>query len=206
MFSLCSMWLGPTLVQIMKWLISATRVLRTAAGLVAGGCLCLCASRAPAAEPQAPRKEYEPAKEEFAGLEKAVEALFQDRDVGRFARELTATVEDYRAVLSTNLAAEAEERLKRRQKSSDRERQKIEASAKAVLTRAEALHLDFSKGTLKARAITPAHFGSTHWDNLQVKRDSTPSTEKVELALEPTPNAATNGQYKVVLRGLIRFP
>src|SRR5580693_6045394 len=107
-----------------------------------------------------PPPEYHPATDEFSALGKAVTELLRSGDAARFATNTAASVEDWKSIVSTNLPEKADA-VNGLGKTSDRERQKVEATAKIFLERATALHLDFTKGEWHARVIVPKHFGAT---------------------------------------------
>ncbi|MGA2174736.1 MAG: TlpA disulfide reductase family protein [Verrucomicrobiota bacterium] len=156
--------------------------------------------------PLAP-KAVKPAEDEFGAVSRSVVALLRSRDAARFAREITASAEDWEAIASTNLP-EIAENLKGFANGADSQRAETEAAAKAFLARADSLHLDFSKGDLHERVVNPRFLGTAHYPNLQAEGESLPHAQKVEIILNP--DAGTNnqagGEYKIVLRRLNKFP
>ena len=146
--------------------------------------------------------------EDFSAVSRAVVELLQSRDTARFAAAMSPSLDDWKAVLSTNLPAKGEDPLKGFQNRVQYERQNMEASAKALLARADALHLDFSKGALHARVVPPEFLGTTHYPSLQAEGETLPWAQQVEIVL--TPVSATNGpaqgDFKIAVRNLIKFP
>jgi len=150
-----------------------------------------------------PQPNYEPTKEEFAPVAKAVVELLQNKDAARFASVFAPRIEDYQASLTTNKTINGGDPLKSIEKSLDYERKKVETSAKGVIERAEALHLDFSKTTLESSVILPKFAG-------QIQRDGfkdMPYTQKLEIVIKPstTNSAATNGEFRLEVHGLTKF-
>jgi thiol-disulfide isomerase/thioredoxin len=146
--------------------------------------------------------------EDFSAVSQAMVELLQSHDTARFARELAPTVEDYRAILSTNLPVKGEDPLKGFQNTVPNQRQKLESSAKALLARAEALHLDFSRGDLHPRVVAPKYLGTTHYSNLQAEGETLPWAQQVEIILPPdsATNSPAKGDFKIAVRSLIKFP
>ncbi len=146
--------------------------------------------------------------EDFSAVSQAVVELLQNRDTARFASAVSPSIEDWKSMLSTNLPIMGADPLKGFQNSVPHQRQQMEAGAKALLARADALHLDFSKGELHVRVVPPKYLGTTHYPSLQAEGETLPWAEKVEIIL--TPGSATNGQgqgdFKIVARNLLKFP
>ena len=155
-----------------------------------------------AAESTRPPK-YEPTKEEFAPVAKAVVELLQSKDAARFASAMAPKIEDYQAFLTTNKTINGEDPLKSIEKSLEYQRKNLETSTKAVLERAEALHLDFSKSTLESSVILPKSVGQIHRDGFK----DMPYTGKLEIVIKPSTanSAATNGEFRLAVRGLTKF-
>ena len=76
------------------------------------------------------------------------------------------------------------------------------------MARADALHLDFSKGDLHPRVVPPKYLGTTHYPSLQAEGETLPSAEQMEIILTPDSftNSPDNGDFKVVVRRLLKFP
>ncbi len=165
-------------------------------------------SSLPAADSFRPPPEYHPGEGDFLAISNSVIALLQTRDVAAFAREVTASAGDWKSMLSTNLPPTGEDPLKGFNSSAAREREQVAASAKALLAKADALRLDFSKGDWRVRVLTPKHFGSTRYPTLQAEGETVPWAEKLELILESNAgaSASTNGEFKLALRSLMKFP
>lgn len=174
-----------------------------------GGLFLSLLSSVPAAlPPPGNTQEYQAAPNEFDSLGKAVVQLLQTRDAGTFATNRSVTAEDWQSMVSTNMTAEEQERIASYGKGVSHNRQQLESSAKALLARAEALHLDFSKGELPFHIITPKHFGKIFFSNPKDGGATAPYLDKLEIILNP-PTAAgqTNqGDFKLLVRGLEKFP
>ena len=169
---------------------------------------CLLTPPAPAADvPVDTSKEYQPASDEFASVGKAVVELLQTRETIRFATNMAVSAEDWQSVLTTNLSLSEQEMIKGLVKSAHYGREKVELSAKALLARADALHLDFSKSELHFQILTPKHVGeitySPHAGGLTL-----PYLARLEVILNFDVNGGcqTNGDFKLVMRGLEKFP
>jgi thiol-disulfide isomerase/thioredoxin len=168
----------------------------------------LCEPQLSAADPgSAPRQMLRPANDEFAAVSNSVIALLRSRDTARFAREITASAEDWTAIASANLPA-LSETLKGFADDAGSQREEAEASAKAFLAKADALHLDFSKGALHARVVNPRSLGSSHFPTLQAEGERLHFAQSVEIILNPgaETNNPAGGDYKIVLRRLNKFP
>ena len=153
-------------------------------------------------------KEYQPVSGEFDAVGKAVVQLLQTRNAAQFATNVSVSAEDWQSLITTDLTAEEQERIKGFGKGANSNRQRAEASAKALLVRADSLHLDFSKGELPFHIITPKHFGKVFFSNPNAGRLAAPYLEKLEIILNLTAAAGpTNqGEFKLTVRGLEKFP
>ena len=147
--------------------------------------LSLFAPQTPAGSstPLAP-KAVKPADDEFAAVSRCVIVLLQSRDTARFAREVTATAEDWKSIASANLPTLGDN-LKDFANGVADKRREVEASAKAFLAKADSLHLDFSKGDLHERVVAPRFLGQTHYPTLQAEADRLAWAQKVEIILQP---------------------
>lgn len=186
------------------------------------GLACLCGAAivltaleamqaAPADRPGPPR-QFQPAADEFDAVSHSVIALLQGRNTGKFAREITASAEDWKAIASPNLP-DTDETLKSFTDGVDSQRRAAEASAKEFLARTELLHLDFTKGDVHLRAVDPPRFGRfgfahTRYTSLQAPGDTIPSLQRLELILnlDGSPGGPPKGEYKLILHRLNRFP
>ena len=160
--------------------------------------LCVLVLPAPAAVADAGTNE------DFSAVGQCVVELLQSRDTARFAAELSPAFEDWQSALSTNPAAQTPDLIAGFRQSAGYQSQKIEQGAKQLLAPADSLHVDFSKGSLRAQVLPPKQLASTDYPGFM----ELPSVEKVEIIL--TPDAGTNhqanGDFKLVVRGLIKFP
>ena len=157
--------------------------------------------------PPATPRFIHPAEDEFAAVSRAVIALLQTRNTARFAGEITASAEDWKAIASTNLPGMADN-LKSFAEGVDDTRSNAETAAKAFLAKADSLHLDFSKGDFHPRVVNPRFLGTSHYPTLQAEGETLPWVQKVEIILDV--GAETEhlpaGEYKIVLRRLNKFP
>jgi len=158
--------------------------------------------------PAKPEKEYQPANGEFDGLGKAVLELLKSRDVDGLVTNLAVTAEDWQAITATNLSSDDVERLKSFAKGSSYNVQRLKADAKAVLSRADALHLNFSGDSLRYQITTPKHIGKIYLGNPTATGLTLPYLEKLDVVLirgdESKP--PTTVGFKLTLRGLEKFP
>ncbi len=170
--------------------------------------LSLFAPQTPAGSstPLAP-KAVKPADDEFAAVSRCVIVLLQSRDTARFAREVTATAEDWKSIASANLPTLGDN-LKDFANGVADKRREVEASAKAFLAKADSLHLDFSKGDLHERDVAPRFLGRSHYPTLQAEADRLAWAQKVEIILQPDAdtNRPSSGEYKIALLRLNKFP
>jgi thiol-disulfide isomerase/thioredoxin len=161
-----------------------------------------------AAEPAAPA--CQPAGGEFLEVSNAVATLLQTRDTTAFARAVAPTPDDWQAIVSTNLASNNTNRdaVKFFASMAGPERTQIGAAAKAFLARADALHLDFSTNNWAVRVLPPQNVSSNHYKALQIEGESVLAAKKIEVVIEPADaaQAPTNGEFKLALKGLIKFP
>jgi thiol-disulfide isomerase/thioredoxin len=146
--------------------------------------------------------------EDFSAVSRAVVELLQNHDTARFADALSPSIEDWKAMVSTNLPATGEDPLKGFQNSVRYQRQQMESSAKALLARAEALHLDFSRGNLHSRVIPPKYLGTTHYPSLQAEGETLAYAQQVEIILtsDSASNSEAKGDFKIAVRSLLKYP
>ena len=146
--------------------------------------------------------------EDFSVVSRAVVELLQSRDPARFADALSPSIEDWKAMVSTNLPATGEDPLKGFQNTVRYQRQQLESSAKALLARAEALHLDFSRGNLHSRIIPPKYLGTTHYPSLQAEGETLAYAQQVEIILtsDSASNREAKGDFRIAVRSLLKFP
>jgi thiol-disulfide isomerase/thioredoxin len=146
--------------------------------------------------------------EAFSAVSKAVVKLLQSRDAAQFAAELSPSVEDWQSILSTNPAIRSPDAPVNLRQRADHDRQVMEQSAQQLLAKADSLHLDFSKGNLRAEAVPPPGLGSTHYPSIMAENETLPSVARLEIVL--TPGEGTNktaaGDFKVAASRLLKFP
>ena len=149
-------------------------------------------------------KENQPNPADFSPLGAAVLELLRSGNAAQFAANFTPSVADRQANSLTNLPAWDAAATARAQGAVESERGKNEAGAREVVKTAAALHLDFSQGDWHARVILPEHLDQAALAGQQ----QLPWTEQVDIVLESGTNAsqATNGSFKLVVRGLLKYP
>jgi len=174
--------------------------------------LALVAPQTARADSPGPPKRFQPAPDELGAVNRSVVALLQERDTAKFAKEITASAEDWKAIASTNLP-DVGETLQSFADGVARQLRENETSAKAFLAKGDLLHLDFSKGDWHARVVDPPRvgrlgFGRTHYPSLQAEGETMPSVQQVEIILNPDAGAANfpKGEFKLLLRRLNKFP
>jgi thiol-disulfide isomerase/thioredoxin len=145
---------------------------------------------------------------EFNVVGAAVIELLQSRDPIGFAQALAPTIEDFRAILSTNVIVKPADPLKEIQSMADHDRQQVETSAKELLAKAEALHLDFSKGKIPFQIKGQYYLGMRRWTDMQAENESVPYLAKitVEFGLNSPAADSTNGDFKITVCNLTKFP
>ena len=152
--------------------------------------------------------EYQPASDEFDAVGRAVVQLLQTRDPSGFAANVSVSAADWLSMATTNLTVSESDRIKDFAKSSANNRLRMEAAAKVLLERAESLHLDFSKGELAFHYAMPKHIGKIFFSGSPTSADALTAqyVEKIELLLTAGAGAANPGDFKIVVRGLEKFP
>ncbi len=140
---------------------------------------------------------YVPAANEFDSVNRAVVTLLQTRDANRFAKEMTATLEDYLAI--TNGTALSDEAIATARQSREPRQKTLAASAQVFLERIKALPVDFSASNLGVVVVPPADVWTAHEDGLLPFRNAL----KLEILVKPSP---TQGEFKLALRGISQFP
>jgi thiol-disulfide isomerase/thioredoxin len=186
----------------MKHFTISHSVPNRAAHFLAALFLCVLVSPSLAATPVAGTNE------DFSAVSNSVVKLLQSRDTARFAAELTPAIEDWQSILSTNAARQNPDPLAGFRQSAEYDRQRIEQGAKQLLARADSLHVDFSKGNLRAQVIPPRHLGTTHYAGVMAEKETLPYVQKLEIILQPDSgtNNPANGDFKLGVRGLMKFP
>ena len=146
--------------------------------------------------------------EDFSAVSKSVVGLLQGRDTARFARELSASIEDWQSILSTNVANQDPDPLAGLRHSADYQRERVEQGAKQLLAKIDSLHVDFSKGILRAQVVPPKHLGNTHYSGIMADNKTVPWAEQLEITLtaDLTTNNSASDAFKLVVRGLMKFP
>ena len=123
--------------------------------------------------PVRPQGFLRPTNDEFAAVSHSVIALLQSRDTARFAREIVASPEDWKAIACTNLP-DIGEHLKSYADSTEQRRWNARTAARDFLAMADGLHLDFSKGDLHPRVVNPSFLGRVSYPALQSQGEALP--------------------------------
>ena len=168
----------------------------------------LFAPQTPAQSPApSPPRAVKPADDEFAAVSHSVIVLLQGRNTARFAREVTATAEDWKAIANTNLPG-INANLNSFAEGTGRARDEAGEAAKAFLEMADSLHLDFSKGDLQERVVAPRFLAAPIFPLSKPRAKRCPMRNKWKNHFEsrlPTNHPAA-GEYKIVLLRLNKFP
>lgn len=141
--------------------------------------------------------------EDFSAVGAAVTNLLHTGNAADFAKAMAPRLDDWKAILSSNTVAHDPEPLKGFAEGEKFQRQRLEESAVALLQTSAKLHLDFSKGTLRARIVPPAGLGTTHY----APGETAPYAGKVEIFIQVEDGSAnTTGEFGIAVRGLMQFP
>jgi thiol-disulfide isomerase/thioredoxin len=180
------------------------QLLFIASGMILG----LTASQIRADGPSHPVREYEPSDGEFDPLGKAVVELLRTKDAAAFARQLAVSASDWHSLITSNLSAQEAGNVNNYAKGASFALQGLTRSAKDALSRADSLHLDFSRGDWRFKVVMPRSTGSRYLSSVAEGGTTFPYIEKLEIIVLPPGSemASTNGDFKLVLRGLDKFP
>jgi thiol-disulfide isomerase/thioredoxin len=164
--------------------------------------LCSFSTSVPAATPIAETNE------ELSVVGKAVVELLKNRDTARFAAAMSVSLEDWQSILSTNAARQNPDAVAGLRESAESHRQLIEQSAKQLLSKADSLHVDFSKANLRAQVLPPERLGTTRYPNLMGENERLTSANRLEIILtaDSGPNRNANGNFRLVVGRLVKFP
>ena len=149
-----------------------------------------------------------PADADFSTVSNAVIELLRSEDATRFAKALAASADDWKAVASTNVLAKEENPDKVIQGMVDQQHEKVQSSARELIARAHLLDLHFTNGNLNLRLLPPDRLSTVHYPRLQADGQDLPWTQKIEITLAPDSqtNHSSQDEFKLVVRGLIKFP
>ena len=139
--------------------------------------------------------------EEFSAVSRAVVELLQSRDTARFATNLSASFEEFQSAL-TNVASQGPDSIDNVRQIAKYNRQKLEQSAKQLLDRADSLHVNFSNSNLHAEVVPPGRLGTSQYPGSK----ELPRAGKVEIDLRLDGNNSTNGYFKLIVRGITKYP
>lgn len=160
------------------------------------------------ADAPTPRSEHQPPPGEFDLVGKAVVELLKSHDPDGFATNLSVTAADWQSIPTTNLSGQDLDALKSYAKGASYNVQRLKADAKAVLRRAEALHLTFSGDNLRCQVVTPSRLEKNYLFNRPPEGLTLPYLEKLDILLvrggESDPPASHG--FKLTVRGLEKFP
>ncbi|MGA2244241.1 MAG: TlpA disulfide reductase family protein [Verrucomicrobiota bacterium] len=158
--------------------------------------------------PAAPTGDYQPAPGEFDAVGKAVLGLVRSKNTAHFAKDMGLSAEDWRSVSTTNLTKEDAERIEAFGQGAIHNRDRLEATAKAVLSRADSLHLDFSNGVWRSEVVPPRQIGKIYRSESRVESLSGPYVQNLDVLLIPGAGShgGAFGDFKLTLQGLEKFP
>ncbi|HEX5221713.1 MAG TPA: TlpA disulfide reductase family protein [Verrucomicrobiae bacterium] len=164
------------------------------------------------ADVESAEQSRQPKGDEFDTVGEAVVKLLQSHDAANFATNLGVAAEDWLSVVSSNLPAADAEKIKSFAKGSEYNRQRLESSAKAVVARADALNLDFSKGAWSSRVVVPNALQKMYLTSPSGNREDQATTisylDKLQIILVRGAEAetSTNNAFGLIARGLQKFP
>jgi len=138
--------------------------------------------------------------EDFSAVSRVVVELLQTRDTGRFATNLSPSLEDWQFMLTTNTAAEDAETMADYRQTADHNRQKIEQAAQLLLAKADSLHVNFTNATLHAAVVPPLYIGTLRYTG----GTELPFAGNVEINLTASVgiNESTRSNFKLIVRDL----
>lgn len=156
----------------------------------------------------APSNDNQPGPGEFDVVGKAVLDLVQSRDAAALAKGLSASAEDWHALLTTNLSKADADQLEAYARGADNGRSRLQSAAKTVLDRADSLHLAFAGAGWRCEVVPPEQIGRIYWSQSRSEGLTAPYLQTLELRLLPPgdTNNRTAGDFKLALRGLEKFP
>ena len=145
---------------------------------------------------------------DFSTVSNAVIDLLRNEDATRFANALVASADDWKAIGSSNVLAKQENPDRVIRSMTDQQFQKVQSSARELIARAHLLELDFTNGNLNLRLIPPDRLSTIHYPRLQADGQDLSWAQKIEITLTPgsQANHSPQGEFKLVVRGLIKFP
>ena len=158
--------------------------------------------------PTNPENEYQPANDEFDVVGKAVVELLKSHDPVGFATNLSVAAADWQSITTTNLSSQDLDALKSYAKGASYNVQRLKADAKAVLSRADTLHLNFSGTNLRYQVVTPSHLEKVYLFNRPPEGLTLPYLEKLDILLVRggESNQPASDGFKLTVRGLEKFP
>jgi thiol-disulfide isomerase/thioredoxin len=176
--------------------------------IVPGMILGLTAPQIRADGPPHPTQEYAPTIGEFDPLGKAVVELLRTKDAAGFAKQWAVSASDWRSMITGNLSAQEAGNVSNYAKGASFSLQGLTRSAKDALSRADSLHLDFSKGDWGFKVLMPGSVGKMYLSSPAEGGSTLPYIEKLEVMVLPTggEKASTNGDFMLALRGVEKFP
>jgi len=150
----------------------------------------------------------QPSSDEFDVVGKAVLELLQTKDATNFAAHVSVSAADWQSVNSTNFPPDQQDKIKTFAGNVHYEVERIRNSAQSVVDRANGLHLDFSKGGWHFQISNPVHLDKMYFADPRQGGLSLASANSLEITIVPNEQAAasTNGDFKLALRGLTKFP
>jgi thiol-disulfide isomerase/thioredoxin len=192
----------------------AMNSLQTVQGIVRGALVfvgsvcCLLTPHAWAQFPAGHVTEYQPTADEFDAFGRAVVDLLQTRSAATLATNFSVKAADWQSAITTNTDKDDAERINTFAKGSDYNFTRLRNDAEAVLTRAAALHLEFSGGDLKSQIVKPKRVSQIYLGNPTSTKLVLPYLEKLDIFLfrGDQSDQSTNNAFKITVRGLEKFP
>lgn len=145
---------------------------------------------------------------DFSTVSNAVIELLRSEDATRFANALAASADDWKAIVSTNVLADGENPDKVIRSMTEQQFQKVQFSARELIAKADQLDLHFTNRILNLHLIPPDRLSTIHYPSLQAEGQDLPWAQKIEitLALDSQTNHSPQDEFKLVVRGLMKFP
>ena len=146
--------------------------------------------------------------EDFSAVGNTVVKLLKTKDASGFASNLAASAEDWDALIHTNSSIETVENLKRFSGTASFGIKRLENSAKVLLDKADALHIDFSTNEWRCEAVRPLYSGKVTLSGSGDNAVTLPYEQELQLVLKLADDGTseTHNDFKLSARGLMKFP
>jgi len=156
-----------------------------------------------------PPKEYRATNGEFDVIGQVVLDLLQSKDAARFAANVSVSEADWNSLITTNMTDEEKASVSRLAKGARDNASSLESAGKSLLSRADSLHLDFSKNHWRFQIVPPNYVGNVYFfAGPREGGSGEPYVELLEVMLAPVTQGAlqTNECCKLTLSGVTKFP